>query len=95
MVSTEISVDVVVENPVLFARMHYRTVAAYAGKVVFAGASAIWNAEGARGVYHTDQRAVRGASLALRGCDQPCVESNPSRIRPYSSAEVSKSMLAC
>lgn len=32
-------------------RTRYRCVAAYAGKLVFAGANAIWDAEGARGVY--------------------------------------------
>jgi 3-hydroxy-9,10-secoandrosta-1,3,5(10)-triene-9,17-dione monooxygenase len=32
-------------------RTRYRSVAAYAGKLVFAGANAIWDAEGARGVY--------------------------------------------
>jgi 3-hydroxy-9,10-secoandrosta-1,3,5(10)-triene-9,17-dione monooxygenase len=32
-------------------RTRYRCVAAYAGKLVFAGANAIWDADGARGVY--------------------------------------------
>jgi 3-hydroxy-9,10-secoandrosta-1,3,5(10)-triene-9,17-dione monooxygenase len=49
-------------------RTRYRCVAAYAGKLVFTAANAIWDAEGARGVYMKNHiaREYRNLCTATR-----------------------------